>query len=89
MVNVHLVVEPSKLKMTDKPDPIRKRTDMSSIPTKQYIDQTVAPILLEGLKSLAKERPADPIQYLADYLLKHKANNGDQIREEPAESEQS
>lgn len=75
--------------MTDKPEQIRKRTDLSSIPTKQYIDQTVAPILLEGLKALAKERPSDPIQYLADYLLKHKTNNGEPIREELAESEQS
>lgn len=75
--------------MTDKPEQIRKRTDLSSIPTKQYIDQTVAPILLEGLKALAKERPSDPIQYLADYLLKHKANNGEQQREEPNESEQN
>lgn len=73
--------------MTDKPEHIRKRNDLSSIPTKQYIDQTVAPILLEGLKSLAKERPPDPIQYLADYLLKHKTNNGEPIREEPTESE--
>lgn len=70
--------------MTDKPEPIKKRNDLSSIPTKQYIDQTVAPQLLEGLKALAKERPPDPIQYLADYLVKHKSSNGnDQIREEP------
>lgn len=77
--------------MTDKAEPtMKKRTDLSSIPTKQYIDQTVAPILLEGLKALAKERPPDPIQYLADYLVKHKTNNGSEtIREEPAETEQN
>lgn len=75
--------------MTDKPEIVKKRADLSTIPTKQYIDQTVAPILLEGLKSLAKERPSDPVGYLADYLLKHKANNGEQQREEPNESEQN
>lgn len=75
--------------MTDKVEPLKKRTDLSSIPTKQYIDQTVAPILLEGLKALAKERPPDPIGYLADYLVRHKSNNGEPIREEPAESEQN
>lgn len=75
--------------MTDKPEPMKKRTDLASIPTKQYIDQTVAPVLLEGLKALAKERPPDPIGYLADYLVKHKTNNGDQIREEPNENEQN
>lgn len=76
--------------MTDKQEPMKKRTDLTSIPIKQYIDQTVAPILLEGIKALAKERPPDPIGYLADYLLKHKTqNNGDTIREEAAESEQN
>lgn len=44
---------------------------------------------LEGLKALAKERPPDAIGYLADYLVKHKSNNGEQNREEPAESEQN
>ena len=75
--------------MTDKHEPMnKKRTDLLSIPIKQYIDQTVAPILLEGIKALAKERPPDPIGYLADYLMKHKAaHNGDSIREEAAENE--
>lgn len=75
--------------MTDKQEPMKKRTDLSSIPVKQYIDQTVAPILLEGIKALAKERPPDPIGYLADYLLKHKSNNGEPIREEAAENDQN
>lgn len=44
--------------MTDKPEQQKKRADLSSIPTKQYLDQTVAPVLLEGMKLLAKERPA-------------------------------
>lgn len=58
--------------MTDKPEQQKKRTDLASIPTKQYLDQTVAPVLLEGMKLLAKERPADAITFLANYLLKHK-----------------
>lgn len=47
--------------------------DLQSLPTKQYLDQTVAPILLQGLQVLAKERPPDPISYLAAYLLKNKS----------------
>lgn len=58
--------------MTDKTDQQKKNTDLSNIPTKQYLDQTVAPILLEGMKALAKERPADPLGFLASYLLKHR-----------------
>lgn len=74
--------------MTDKPEITKKRSDLSSIPTKQYIDQTVAPVLLNGLTALVKERPADPIGFLAQYLLKHKANNGEQ-RDEASENDQN
>ena len=45
---------------------------MQSLPTRQYLDQTVNPILLQGLKVLAKERPQDPVQYLANFLLQNK-----------------
>ncbi|KFB39751.1 hypothetical protein ZHAS_00007445 [Anopheles sinensis] len=48
------------------------RGDLQSLPTRQYLDQTVNPILLQGLKALAKERPQDPVQYLANFLLKNK-----------------
>jgi len=72
--------------MTDKPEQQKKRTDMASLPTKQYLDQTVAPILLEGLKTLAKERPQDPVSFLAAYLLKHK---GQCDQEEPNTTEQT
>uniref|UniRef100_A0A9J2PII9 Dpy-30 histone methyltransferase complex regulatory subunit n=2 Tax=Ascaris TaxID=6251 RepID=A0A9J2PII9_ASCLU len=44
----------------------------STIPTRQYLDQTVVPILLQALGALAKERPPNPIEYLANYLLKEK-----------------
>uniref|UniRef100_A0A183EMG1 Protein dpy-30 homolog n=1 Tax=Gongylonema pulchrum TaxID=637853 RepID=A0A183EMG1_9BILA len=43
-----------------------------AIPTRQYLDQTVVPILLQALGALAKERPPNPIDYLANYLLKEK-----------------
>ncbi|KAI6190519.1 hypothetical protein M3Y97_00126800 [Aphelenchoides bicaudatus] len=46
---------------------------LQSIPTRQYLDQTVVPILLLALGALAKERPADPIDFLANYLLKEKS----------------
>lgn len=59
--------------MNDRPE--AKKRDLQSLPTKQYLDQTVAPILLQGLQTLAKERPADPVAYLAAYLLKHKGND--------------
>ncbi|CAH1646793.1 unnamed protein product [Spodoptera littoralis] len=50
----------------------KSRIDLNALPTRQYLDQTVVPILLQGLSALAKERPPDPIDYLAAYLLKNK-----------------
>lgn len=72
--------------MTDKPEQQKKRADLATVPTKQYLDQTVAPLLLEGLKTLTKERPQDPVGFLAAYLLKHK----NQIeRDESMEADQT
>uniref|UniRef100_A0A1B6CLJ4 Protein dpy-30 homolog n=1 Tax=Clastoptera arizonana TaxID=38151 RepID=A0A1B6CLJ4_9HEMI len=51
----------------------KPRVDLQSLPTRQYLDQTVVPILLQALSTLAKERPPDPINFLAAYLLKNKS----------------
>ncbi|KAH8298630.1 hypothetical protein KR018_003282 [Drosophila ironensis] len=61
------VVAPSAFATCRKPRP-----DANSLNVRQYLDQTVAPILLHGLQALAKDRPADPVSYLATYLLKNK-----------------
>lgn len=45
-----------------------------SLPTRQYLDATVVPILHSALSQLAKVRPEDPIQFLGSYLLEHKDN---------------
>ncbi|XP_064087984.1 protein dpy-30 homolog [Macrobrachium nipponense] len=50
----------------------RPRVDLASLPTRQYLDQTVVPILLQAVTQLNKERPGDPIEWLANYLLKNK-----------------
>lgn len=51
----------------------KSRVDVQSLPTRQYLDQTVVPILLQALSCLAKERPADPISFLAGYLIRNKS----------------
>ncbi|XP_035678028.1 protein dpy-30 homolog [Branchiostoma floridae] len=53
--------------------PIKQKVELQSLPTRAYLDQTVVPILLQGLSTLAKERPPNPIEYLAAYLLKNKS----------------
>lgn len=44
--------------------------NLQSLPIRSYLDQTVVPVLLQGLSELAKERPANPIEWLGQYLLK-------------------
>ncbi|KAG7213709.1 hypothetical protein KM043_002943 [Ampulex compressa] len=59
----------SDLTLTSK----KSRVEVQTLPTRQYLDQTVVPILLQALSSLAKDRPPDPISYLAAYLLRNKS----------------
>jgi protein dpy-30 len=44
---------------------------MQSLPIRAYLEQTVVPLLLQGMAALVKERPPNPVEYLAAYLLKH------------------
>ncbi|XP_042902553.1 protein dpy-30 homolog [Parasteatoda tepidariorum] len=51
----------------------KPRVDYNVMPTRPYLDATVVPILLQALSALARDRPADPIQFLADFLIRNKA----------------
>ncbi|XP_057316439.1 protein dpy-30 homolog [Hydractinia symbiolongicarpus] len=50
----------------------KAKSDVQSLPTRQYLDHSVVPILLQALTALSKERPADPIDFVAAYLMKNK-----------------
>ncbi|KAF9914394.1 hypothetical protein BX616_008396 [Lobosporangium transversale] len=47
------------------------KAELVEMPIRSYLDQTVLPVLLEGMKQLAKERPQNPLEYLGHYLLNH------------------
>mmetsp|Transcript_9306 Transcript_9306/g.12206 ORF Transcript_9306/g.12206 Transcript_9306/m.12206 type:complete len:86 (+) Transcript_9306:147-404(+) len=52
---------------------------LQGLPIRAYLDQTVVPILLDGMSALVKERPPNPVEWLATYLLKNNpqaANTG-------------
>lgn len=56
----------------------KPKVDLASVPTRQYLDTTVVPILLQGLSALAKERPQKPIAFLANFLLDKSAEYDDE-----------
>ncbi len=59
----------------DNVKPQANNNNLNSLSIRSYLDQTVVPVLLQGMAELAKERPENPIEYLAHYLLKH-SNEG-------------
>ena len=55
---------------------VQNRLQSQALPIRAYLDQTVVPLLLQGLSALVKERPPNPIEYLANYLLKNNPTSG-------------
>ena len=49
----------------------KKEQNVNSLPIRAYLDKTVVPLVLQGMAEVAKERPENPIKYLADFLMKH------------------
>ena len=60
----------SKPKTSDKDDS-KPKQNINSLPIRAYLDQTVVPLVLQGMAEIAKERPENPIKYLAEFLMKH------------------
>mmetsp|Transcript_28214 Transcript_28214/g.67233 ORF Transcript_28214/g.67233 Transcript_28214/m.67233 type:complete len:134 (+) Transcript_28214:99-500(+) len=59
---------PSSSQVSSAP-PVDK--SMQALPIRAYLDQTVVPILLDGMSELVKERPPNPVEWLAGYLLRN------------------
>jgi len=53
------------------PCPPRPKIDVHAMPIRQYLETSVVPILLQGMQTLVKERPNNPVEFLAAYLLKN------------------
>lgn len=54
---------------------IQEKLNLQALPIRAYLDQTVVPLLLDGMSALVKERPPNPVEWLAAYLLKHNPQN--------------
>ncbi|OHT12536.1 Dpy-30 motif family protein [Tritrichomonas foetus] len=46
-----------------------------SLPKQEYLQATVVPIILEGMAWVIKERPEDPVENLAMFLIKNNPNS--------------
>ena len=44
---------------------------VQNLPLRAYLDKTVVPILLQAMSECAKERPAHPVEFIANYLLEN------------------
>lgn len=62
---------PTKPKEEEKKDISKNSQNLNNLPIRAYLDQTVVPLVLQGMAEVAKERPANPIKYLADFLAAH------------------
>ena len=40
----------------------KQQQNINSLPIRAYLDQTVVPLVLQGMAEVAKERPENPIQ---------------------------
>ena len=47
------------------------RISLEAMPTRAYLDETVVPIVMQGLAALVQERPENPVQFLGEFLLLH------------------
>jgi protein dpy-30 len=70
------VVSIREVREADKDaDLMQEKINLGALPIRSYLDQTVVPILLDGMAALVKERPPNPVEWLAAYLLKHNPQN--------------
>ena len=67
-------VESVKPKQVDAV-PGAENSESSAVPVRTYLDNTVVPILLQAMSALVKERPEDPVNFVAEYLMKNNPKN--------------
>eukprot|EP00967_Tisochrysis_lutea_P109745 scaffold171016_cov21-Tisochrysis_lutea.AAC.1 len=48
-----------------------------------HTEATVVPVVMQGMQAVSKERPENPVEYLAYYLLSHNPNPSPQPKEQP------
>ncbi len=54
---------------------LQETANIQTMPIRGYLDQTVVPVLLDGMAELSRVRPQNPVEWLATYLIKHNPQN--------------
>lgn len=52
------------------PPNVKPSQVIGGAPLRQWINNEITPFLLEGMRLVSKERPAEPLKFLGEYLLK-------------------
>eukprot|EP00826_Nyctotherus_ovalis_P061563 TRINITY_DN8773_c0_g1_i1.p1 TRINITY_DN8773_c0_g1~~TRINITY_DN8773_c0_g1_i1.p1 ORF type:complete len:147 (+),score=53.17 TRINITY_DN8773_c0_g1_i1:134-574(+) len=56
--------------------------NVNILPTKEYIEKTLLTLLLQALTMVVKERPDNPAEFVAYYMLKHNPKKGSVLKKE-------
>jgi protein dpy-30 len=54
----------------------KTREQLMALPVRSYLDETCVPLVMQALAAVSRERPEDPIEYIAHYLLKNNTGAG-------------
>lgn len=57
--------------------------ELKRLPTRAYLDETIVPMLMQGLSALVQANPPRPLEYLGKYLL----NSDAAALQQPEEAE--
>ena len=69
--NVNDEILNNKTEKENIKDSKKEKENINELSIRSYLDKTVVPLVLQGMAEVAKERPENPIKYLADFLMKH------------------
>ena len=51
------------------------REKLLQLNTRAYLDETVVPVMMQALAAAARERPEDPVDFVARFLIKNNPKN--------------
>jgi hypothetical protein len=49
----------------------KTREQLLALSVRSYLDETCVPLVMQALAAVSRERPEDPVEFIAHYLLKH------------------